>query len=425
MGESRSIFPAGNIKRQLWIGKWVLKKPIYHISLIIAAMSKKNIAIFGSTGSIGIQALEVIAAHSDKFSAEVLTAGQNGDLLIEQALQFRPNAVVIGDESQYQKVKDVLFDKGIKVFAGAKAMVEVAAWDNIDMMLAAVMGFAGLAPTLAAIEQGTPVGLANKETLVVAGDIVMSAAQRRNVPVIPVDSEHSAIFQCLTGESAASVEKVILTASGGPFLGKKPNFLINVKKDHALQHPNWRMGPKITIDSATLMNKGLEMIEARWLFNLDPEKIEVVIHPQSIIHSMVQFTDGSLKAQMGLPDMKLPIQYALGYPRRLSNDFPRFNFRNYPTLTFEQPDMKTFRNLAIAIEAMNKGGNAACVMNAANEEVVNAFLKNRIGFLQMTEVIEEIMVKVPHIEKPTLHDYYESDQAAREHAGELINAIII
>ncbi|SFE10171.1 1-deoxy-D-xylulose 5-phosphate reductoisomerase [Chitinophaga sp. CF118] len=388
-------------------------------------MSKKNIAIFGSTGSIGIQALEVIAAHADKFSVEVLTAGQNADLLIEQALLFRPNAVVIADEAQYEKVKEVLFDKGIKVFAGAKAMVEVAAWDTIDMVLAAVMGFAGLAPTLSAIEAGTPIALANKETLVVAGDIVMAAAYRKNVPVIPVDSEHSAIFQCLMGESFSKVEKVILTASGGPFLGKKPNFLINVKKDHALQHPNWRMGAKITIDCATLMNKGLEMIEARWLFNLAPEKIEVVVHPQSIIHSMVQFVDGSMKAQMGVPDMKLPIQFALGYPERLSNDFTRFSFRNNPSLTFEQPDTKTFRNLAIAIEAMHKGGNAACIMNAANEEVVNAFLKNRIGFLQMTEVIEEIMVKVPFIEKPTLHNYYESDQAAREYANAMINAIVI
>jgi 1-deoxy-D-xylulose-5-phosphate reductoisomerase len=388
-------------------------------------MSKKKIAILGSTGSIGIQALEVIAAHPDKFSVEVLTAGQNANLLIEQALLFRPNAVVIADETKYEKVKEVLFDKGIKVFAGAKAMVEVAAWDTIDMVLAAVMGFAGLAPTLSAIEAGTPIALANKETLVVAGDIVMAAAYRKNVPVIPVDSEHSAIFQCLMGESFSKVEKVILTASGGPFLGKKPNFLINVKKDHALQHPNWRMGAKITIDCATLMNKGLEMIEARWLFNLAPEKIEVVVHPQSIIHSMVQFVDGSMKAQMGVPDMKVPIQFALGYPERLSNNFDRFSFRNNPSLTFEQPDTKTFRNLAIAIDAMHKGGNAACVMNAANEEVVHAFLKNRIGFLQMTEVIEEIMLKVPFIEKPTLHNYYESDQAAREYANAMINAIVI
>ncbi|PSL46720.1 1-deoxy-D-xylulose 5-phosphate reductoisomerase [Chitinophaga niastensis] len=388
-------------------------------------MNKRKIAIFGSTGSIGIQALEVIAAHPDRFSVEVLTAQQNADLLIEQALKFKPNAVVIGSEDKYKQVKDVLFDKGIKVFAGPKAMVEVAAWSSIDMMLAAIMGFAGLAPTLSAIEQGTPIALANKETLVVAGDIVMATARRKNVPIIPVDSEHSAIFQCLLGEPFSKVEKVILTASGGPFLGKKPNFLINVKKDHALQHPNWSMGAKITIDSATLMNKGLEMIEARWLFGLQPEHIEVVIHAQSIIHSMVQFVDGSLKAQMGLPDMKLPIQYALGYPDRLANDFPRFSFRNNPTLTFEQPDTKTFRNLAIAIEAMHKGGNAPCVMNAANEEVVNAFLKNRIGFLQMTEVIEETMGKVPFIETPTLHDYYECDNAAREHAASLINSIVI
>lgn len=388
-------------------------------------MNKRKIAIFGSTGSIGIQALEVIAAHPDRFSVEVLTAQQNADLLIEQALKFKPNAVVIGSEAKYKQVKDILFDKGIKVFAGPKAMVEVATWSSIDMMLAAIMGFAGLAPTLAAIEQGTPVALANKETLVVAGDIVMATARRKNVPIIPVDSEHSAIFQCLLGEPFTKVEKVILTASGGPFLGKKPNFLINVKKDHALQHPNWSMGAKITIDSATLMNKGLEMIEARWLFGLAPENIEVVIHAQSIIHSMVQFVDGSLKAQMGLPDMKLPIQYALGYPDRLANDFPRFSFRNYPSLTFEQPDTKTFRNLAIATDAMHKGGNAACVMNAANEEVVNAFLKNRIGFLQMTEVIEETLVKIPFIATPSLHDYYECDNAAREHAASLINAIVI
>ncbi|RPD42292.1 1-deoxy-D-xylulose-5-phosphate reductoisomerase [Chitinophaga barathri] len=386
-------------------------------------MSKKRIGIFGSTGSIGRQALEVIAAHPDRFEVEVLTAQQNASLLIEQALLFKPNAVVIGDESKYTEVKDVLFDKGIKVFAGAAAMVEVAAWDTIDLVLAAIVGFAGLAPTLSALEQGTPVALANKETLVVAGDIVMATARRKGVPIIPVDSEHSAIFQCLLGEPMAKVDKVILTASGGPFLGKKTNFLINVKKDHALQHPNWSMGAKISIDSATLMNKGLEMIEAKWLFGLDAEQIDVVIHPQSIIHSMVQFADGSLKAQMGLPDMKLPIQYALGYPDRLSNDFPRFSFKNYPSLTFEQPDTKTFRNLAIATEVLKKGGNAACVMNAANEEVVLAFLKNRIGFLQMTEVIEETLVKIPFVEKPTLQHYYQADNAAREHAAELIHSL--
>lgn len=388
-------------------------------------MDKKRIAIFGSTGSVGIQALEVIAAHPSRFTVEVLTAQQNATLLIEQALKFNPNAVVIGDDKKYEEVKAALFDKGIKVFAGAKSLVEVAAWNTIDVMLAAIMGFAGLAPTLSAIEQGTTVALANKETLVVAGDIVMEMARRKNVAILPVDSEHSAIFQCLLGEPLRQVEKVILTASGGPFLGKKPNFLINVKKDHALQHPNWSMGAKITIDSATLMNKGLEMIEAKWLFALRDEQIEVIIHPQSIIHSMVQFTDGSIKAQMGLPSMKLPIQYALGFPDRLENDFARFNFKNYPVLNFEQPDTKTFRNLAIAVEAMKAGGNAACVMNAANEEVVLAFLKNRIGFLQMTEVIEEVMTKVTFIEKPSLNDYYESDQAARKHATKLISAIVI
>lgn len=386
-------------------------------------MSKKRIGIFGSTGSIGRQALEVIEAHPALFEVEVLTAHSNDALLIEQALKHRPNAVVIGDESKYAAVKDVLFDQGIKVFAGPSAMVEVAAWDSIDLMLSAIVGFAGLAPTLSALEQGTPVALANKETLVVAGDIVMATARKKNVPVIPVDSEHSAIFQCLQGEPLSKVEKVILTASGGPFLGKKTNFLINVKKDHALQHPNWSMGAKISIDSATLMNKGLEMIEAKWLFGLHPDQIEVIIHPQSIIHSMVQFTDGSLKAQMGLPDMKLPIQYAMGYPDRLTNDFTRFTFKNYPSLTFEQPDVKTFRNLAIAIDALRKGGNAACVMNAANEEVVNAFLKNRIGFLQMTEVIEETMAKVPFVEKPTLQQYYQADTAARDHAAELIHSL--
>ncbi|ATL49847.1 1-deoxy-D-xylulose-5-phosphate reductoisomerase [Chitinophaga caeni] len=386
-------------------------------------MNKKRIGIFGSTGSIGKQALEVIAAHPQLFEVEVLTAHANADLLITQALQFKPNAVVIADESKYQEVKNVLFDKGIKVFAGPQAMVEVATWNTIDLVLAAIVGFAGLAPTLAAIDQGTPVALANKETLVVAGDIVMAAARKKQVPIIPVDSEHSAIFQCLQGEPLHKIEKVILTASGGPFLGKKTNYLINVKKDHALQHPNWSMGAKISIDSATLMNKGLEMIEAKWLFGLDADQIEVVIHPQSIIHSMVQFTDGSLKAQMGLPDMKLPIQYAMGYPGRLDNDFPRFSFKNYPALTFEQPDVKTFRNLAIAIEALKKGGNTACIMNAANEEVVHAFLKNRIGFLQMTEIIEETIEKIPHIELPSLHDYYQTDTAAREHATSLINSL--
>jgi 1-deoxy-D-xylulose-5-phosphate reductoisomerase len=383
-------------------------------------MSQKRIAIFGSTGSIGTQALDVIEANTDKFSVEVLTAQTNDELLVEQAKKFNPNVVVIGDDKKYTKVKEALANTDIKVFAGEKALEEVAAMDIYDLMLAAIVGYAGLKPTLQAIDNGKAVALANKETLVVAGDIVMQKALEKRVPVIPVDSEHSAIFQCLVGETRNRIEKVILTASGGPFRGKKPNFLVNVKRDHALQHPNWSMGAKITIDSATLMNKGLEMIEAKWLFNLKPEQIQVVIHPQSIIHSMVQFEDGSIKAQMGLPDMKLPIQYALSFPHRLPNDFPRFNFRSVQTLTFEEPDIKTFRNLGLAIEALGKGGNMPCILNAANEIAVYAFLRNRIGFLDMTEVVEQTMMKIPFIEAPTLEEYYDSDGEARSFAASLI-----
>jgi 1-deoxy-D-xylulose-5-phosphate reductoisomerase len=383
--------------------------------------SQKRIAIFGSTGSIGTQALEVIAANPTLFSAEVLTAQSNDALLIAQALQFNPNVVVIGDEKKYLTVKEALAKTDIKVFAGEKALVEVAALDCYDMMLAAIVGYAGLKPTLKAISCGKPIALANKETLVVAGDIVMQMAMEKRVPIIPVDSEHSAIFQCLVGEGRNKIERIILTASGGPFLGKKPNFLVNVKRDHALQHPNWSMGAKISVDSATLMNKGLEMIEAKWLFNLQPEQIEVVIHPQSIIHSMVQFDDGSIKAQMGLPDMKLPIQYALAFPQRIENDFPRYDFRKPNTLTFDEPDTKTFRNLALAIEALHKGGNLPCVLNAANEIAVYAFLRNRIGFLDMTEVVEQTIQKMPFIEKPTLEDYFESDGEARSFAASLIH----
>src|SRR3954463_11345725 len=320
-------------------------------------MSQKRIAIFGSTGSIGTQALEVIAANPDKFSAEILTAQTNDELLIQQALKFKPNVVVIGDEKKYLKVKDALARTDTKVFAGENALVQVAAMDNYDLMLAAIVGYAGLKPTLEALDNGKAVALANKETLVVAGDIVMKKALEKRVPVIPVDSEHSAIFQCLVGETRNRIEKVILTASGGPFRGKKPNFLVNVKRDHALQHPNWTMGAKITIDSATLMNKGLEMIEAKWLFNLKPEQVQVVIHPQSIVHSMVVFEDGSIKSQMGLPDMKLPIQYALAYPQRIPNNFPRYDFKKPSALTFEEPDIKTFKNLTLAEEALCRGGN--------------------------------------------------------------------
>jgi 1-deoxy-D-xylulose-5-phosphate reductoisomerase len=383
--------------------------------------SQKRIAIFGSTGSIGTQALEVIAANPTLFSAEVLTAQNNDALLIEQALQFNPNVVVIGDEKKYLNVKEALAKTNIKVFAGEKALVEVAALDCYDMMLAAIVGYAGLKPTLKAISCGKPIALANKETLVVAGDIVMQMAMEKRVPIIPVDSEHSAIFQCLVGEGRNKIERIILTASGGPFLGKKPNFLVNVKRDHALQHPNWSMGAKISVDSATLMNKGLEMIEAKWLFNLQPEQIEVVIHPQSIIHSMVQFDDGSIKAQMGLPDMKLPIQYALAFPQRLENNFPRYDFKKPNTLTFDEPDTKTFRNLALAIEALHKGGNLPCILNAANEIAVYAFLRNRIGFLDMTEVVEKTMQKMPFIQNPTLEQYFESDGEARSFAASLIH----
>jgi 1-deoxy-D-xylulose-5-phosphate reductoisomerase len=380
----------------------------------------KRIAIFGSTGSIGRQTLEVIEANRDKFSVEILTARSNHELLIEQALSFDPNIVVIADETKYHLVKEALASTHIKVYAGEIALEQVAASDTYDLMVAAIVGYAGLKPTLKAICNGKVIALANKETLVVAGDVVMSKAVENRVPIIPVDSEHSAIFQCLVGETRNKIEKVILTASGGPFLGRKPNYLVNVKREHALQHPNWNMGAKVTIDSATLMNKGLEMIEARWLFNLKPEQVQVVIHPQSIIHSMIQFEDGSIKAQMGLPDMKLPIQYALAFPKRIPNNFPRYDFKKINTLSFEEPDIKTFRNLALANLALNKGGNLPCVMNAANELAVYAFLHNRIGFLDMTDVIERTMEKVSFINKPSLDEYFESDGEARNYAADIM-----
>jgi 1-deoxy-D-xylulose-5-phosphate reductoisomerase len=383
-------------------------------------MTLKRIAIFGSTGSIGTQALEVIAANPDKFSVSILTAHTNDEVLIKQALRFNPDLVVIGDDAKYNNVKEALSSTSIKVSAGEKALEDAAAQDNYDFMLAAIVGYAGLKPTLKGIENGKTIGLANKETLVVAGDYVMKKAVENKVAVIPVDSEHSAIFQCLVGEARNKIEKIVLTASGGPFLGKKPNFLVNVKRDHALQHPNWNMGAKITIDSATLMNKGLEMIEAKWLFNLEPSQVGVVVHPQSIIHSMVQFEDGSIKAQMGLPDMKLPIQYALAFPQRIPNEFPRYDFRRPNTLTFEEPDTKTFRNLALAIDALQKGGNMPCILNAANEIAVFAFLRNRIGFLDITEVVERAMSKITFIPNPTLEEYFETDGEARNFAASLI-----
>lgn len=382
---------------------------------------QKNIGVFGSTGSIGTQTLDVIRSHPSLFKATVLTAYSNVKLLIEQALEFKPLAVVITDKSLYPKLKEGLAGTEVQVFAGEEALEEVAALACFELMVAGIVGFAGLKPTLMAIQTGKSIALANKETLVVAGDVVMKLAHEKKVSIIPVDSEHSAIFQCLVGEEFNPIEKIILTASGGPFFGKKPNYLVNVKREHAIAHPNWSMGAKISVDSATLMNKGLEMIEAKWLFGLQPSQIEVVIHPQSFIHSMVQFNDGSIKGQMGLPDMKLPIQYAMAYPQRIQNNFPRFNFAKSSPMSFEPPDMKTFRNLGLAISAMHKGGNMPCILNAANEIAVFGFLKNRIGFLDMTEIIERTIAEIPFIESPTLQDYFDADEAARNFAATLIN----
>lgn len=380
----------------------------------------KRLAILGSTGSIGTQALEIVDEHPQLFAVEILSAHANADLLIQQAQKYKPNAVVVTDAKAYEKVKSTLANSDIKVFEGANALNDVVQWESVDFVLAAIVGFAGLHSTLAAIDAGKPIGLANKETLVVAGEIVMARAKDKNVPIIPVDSEHSALFQCLVGEKNADIEKIMLTASGGPFLGKKPNFLVNVKKAHALQHPNWTMGAKITIDSATLMNKGLEMIEAKWLFDLQNEQIEVVVHAQSIIHSLVQFKDGSIKAQMGLPDMKLPIQYAMAYPKRIENSFKRFAFKDFRQLSFEDPDVKTFRNLQLAINAMFKGGNTPCVLNAANEMVVNAFLLNKVGFLEMSDIIEQCLSEISFIEKPNLEELVESDAQTRNLAENLL-----
>lgn len=380
----------------------------------------KRLAILGSTGSIGTQALDVAAAHPELFEVEVLSAHGNDSLLIEQAKRFSPNAVVVTNEKKYEVVKKALSNLPVKVFNGHQALMDVVQWDTVDVVLGAIVGFAGLHSVLSAIDAGKQIALANKETLVVAGELVMQLAAERNVDIIPVDSEHSAIFQCLAGENRKSVEKIILTASGGPFFGKKPNYLVNVKASHALQHPNWTMGAKITIDSATLMNKGLEMIEAKWLFGLKNEQIDAVIHRESILHSFVQFEDGSIKAQMGLPDMKLPIQYALGFPQRIQNNFKRFSFKDYPKLHFDAPDYKTFRNLAIAKDAMEKGGNVPCVMNAANEVVVDAFLHNKVGFLEMSDMIEQVMEKVAFTTHPSLEDYEKSDREARILAAELV-----
>lgn len=374
---------------------------------------KKHIAILGSTGSIGTQAIEVISAHPELFETEVITANSNATLLIEQAIRLEPNVVVIVDESKYKLVKEALAHLPIKVFCGKSALEQVVQMDSIHMVLTAMVGYAGLAPTIKAIEAKKHIALANKETLVVAGELITNLAKENQTDIYPVDSEHSAIFQCMAGEWHNKIEKIYLTASGGPFRGMKSDSLSQVTKAQALKHPNWNMGAKITIDSATLMNKGLEVIEAKWLFNLQSDQVDVIVHPQSIVHSIVQFEDGSMKAQMGLPDMKLPIQYALGYPERLKNQFPRFDFLNYPQLTFSKPDTETFRCLSLAYEAMRKGGTQACIMNAANEIAVEAFLMDKIKFTQIALVIEKTMQSTSFLSNPQLEDFIATDAEAR------------
>lgn len=380
----------------------------------------KRIAILGSTGSIGTQALQVIADNPDVFRIEVLTAGSNADALIEQSKKFSPSVVVIADEQKYHQVKDALAGDPVKVLSGHESLNEVVSLPELDLVLTAMVGYAGLKPTITAIQNGKTIALANKETLVVAGDLITRLAADHDATIIPVDSEHSAIYQCLVGENHKTIDKIILTASGGPFRTLSKEEMNGVTLDMALKHPNWDMGAKITIDSASLMNKGLEAIEAKWLFDVDPEQIEVVVHPQSIIHSMVEFSDGSIKAQMGLPDMRLPILYALGYPKRLQATYPRFNFTDYPQLTFEYPDTGRFPNLRIAFEAMKMGGNQPCAMNAANEVAVAAFLEERIGFLAMTQVIENTLDQTTFLSDPGYDDYVNTDREARELAWSFV-----
>ena len=381
---------------------------------------KKHIAILGSTGSIGTQSLEVINAHPERFVVEVLTAKNNSKLLIEQSKKYKPNVVVITNESKYKEVNNALFDLGIKVFSGENSLEEVVENENIDVVLTALVGYSGLKPTIRAIKSGKNIALANKETLVVAGDLITRLCKEYGVSIYPVDSEHSAIFQCLVGEHFNPIEKIYLTASGGPFRGKNREELLHVTKEQALKHPNWEMGSKITIDSASMMNKGLEVIEAKWLFDLKKEQIEIIVHPQSVVHSAVQFTDGSVIAQLGIPDMKLPIQYALGFPERLENNFNRFSFLDYPELTFEKANFDTFKNLSLAYSAMEKGGNIPCILNAANEVVVDAFLKDKISFLSMSDVIENCMEKITFVKNPKLEDYINTDQETRILANELL-----
>jgi len=383
-------------------------------------MNKKSIAILGSTGSIGTQALDVIEQNPDLFEVEVLTANSQVDLLIHQAKKFKPNAVVIVNENYYTRVHEALDPMDIKVYAGHKALDQIVQIGPVDMVLSALVGFAGLSPTLEALKAGKAVALANKETLVVAGELVMETAMKNAVPIIPVDSEHSAIFQCLVGEENNPVEKVILTASGGPFRTKSLEEIQKVSLEEALNHPNWCMGNKVTIDSATLMNKGLEAIEAKWLFGLKPEQVEIIVHPESIIHSLVGFSDGSLKAQLGLPDMRLPIQYALGFPYRIPSNSERFSFKDFASLNFEQPDLVRFPNLGIALDCMNKGGNLPCIMNAANEVAVEAFLEEKIGFTDITRIIEKTIVNSTFLSRPGYQDYIESDKEARSRASSFI-----
>ncbi len=380
----------------------------------------KRIAILGSTGSIGTQALEVVQQHPGRFSVELLTAQHNADLLIKQAAAFRPREVVIGNRQLSPKVTDALSPLGIKVYSGEESIVQAVGQSEADTVLTALVGYSGLLPTLEAIGAGKQIALANKETMVVAGELVSDLAAQKKVSIYPVDSEHSAIFQCLTGEEGNPVEKIILTASGGPFRGRKSDFLATVTKAQALKHPNWSMGAKITIDSATLMNKGLEVIEAKWLFGVTTEQIDVVVHPQSIIHSMVQFRDGSIKAQLGLPDMRLPIQYALSFPERLESAFPRFDFTNFPSFTFEKPDMETFQCLSLAYQALEKGGNVPCIVNAANEIAVDAFLREKIGFPDIARFIEKSMAQIAFVENPTLGDYVDTDRETRAYTSELV-----
>ncbi len=381
---------------------------------------KKQIAILGSTGSIGTQALQVIEEHPELYEVYALTAGNQVDLLIAQARKFMPETVVIANESKYSKIKEALADLPIKVYAGSEAICQVAQSQPIDIVLTAMVGYAGLKPTISAIKARKVIALANKETLVVAGELINKLAQEYQTPIIPVDSEHSAIFQCLAGEVGNSIEKVILTASGGPFRTMSYEELQTVTTEQALKHPNWDMGAKITIDSASMMNKGFEVIEAKWLFGLNPEQIDVVVHPQSIIHSMVQFEDSSIKAQMGMPDMRLPIQYAFSYPDRIKSNFERLDFTKFNQLTFEQPDIKRFRNLSLAYAAMKQGGNMPCILNAANEIVVEAFLQKRISFLAMSDIIEKTMELTAFIQSPSYDDYVASDAQARKIATELI-----